>query len=472
MTARPDVSRAPLGVITAQALVAAVAEQGDLAERHYLELKSTLDLSTKRDKEKIAKFILGAANRMPDVATAAFEGYGVMVIGVAPGVISGIAPVEHMEISRVIQRYVGAAGPRWDIVWVPVENSTNQVLLVLVDPPRKGQGPFPCRANGEALADGRIYLRADGETREATSEEVDLLVKRGVAIPSVEVNFEIQLVGEVAAVTVDRTKTVDAYVEIVRESLLASLPGNRPMGVTSPASPGSDMAGLSDVPVALGSLNSMAGALAEPEKRTEEDFLKSIDFWEERFRSAWDNAINKIAASQLQPVIVRIINCSRTFYHDVQVKLHLEGDVFAFDYCDPELADDFSDLDLPCPPRKWGPKQRSLNIPDLRNMAHFYAPYPKSYIPPSISYKNGGSVDLNLDIGELRPLVTFESEGEEIVLIVVDQSRASILGTWELTARDHNDVYTGEISIEIAKSHDLTPVARQILQLDGGDGAD
>ena len=77
-----DISRAPRGVLAAQRLVAAVAEQGDLAERHYLELKSELDLSTKKDKEKIAKFILGAANRMPDVAATAFEGYGVMIIGV------------------------------------------------------------------------------------------------------------------------------------------------------------------------------------------------------------------------------------------------------------------------------------------------------------------------------------------------------------------------------------------------------
>lgn len=48
-----DITRAPRGVLAAQALVAAVAEQGDLAERHYFELKSTL--STKKDKAKIAK---------------------------------------------------------------------------------------------------------------------------------------------------------------------------------------------------------------------------------------------------------------------------------------------------------------------------------------------------------------------------------------------------------------------------------
>lgn len=34
-----------------------------------------------------------------------------MIIGVAQGAITGIPAVEMMEISKVIQRYVGAAGP-------------------------------------------------------------------------------------------------------------------------------------------------------------------------------------------------------------------------------------------------------------------------------------------------------------------------------------------------------------------------
>lgn len=37
-----DLGRAPLGVLAAQELIASVTEKGDLAERHYFELKSTL----------------------------------------------------------------------------------------------------------------------------------------------------------------------------------------------------------------------------------------------------------------------------------------------------------------------------------------------------------------------------------------------------------------------------------------------
>lgn len=460
-----DITRAPRGVLAAQALVAAVAEQGDFAERHYLELKSTLNLSTKRDKEKIAKFILGAANRMPDVAATAFEGYGVMIIGVAQGAVTGIPPVEMMEISKVIQKYVGAAGPRWDIVWVPVEGSTNQVLVIIVDPPKLGQGPFPCRASGDSLKDGRIYIRADGETREANSEELDLLVQRGSVGVQVEVDFAVEVLGEIASVTVDEENTVDEYLSKMRARLIDAMPRPEPRS-TDAASLTGGLAGLSAYRAAIDGLSLVDSALMEPERRTEEEYIESIDRWESRFRAAWKAALSKIASSQLRPAVIRVMNRTTTFFHDVEVNLHLEGDIFAVDYSEPEWADDFSGLELPHPPRKWGPAQRLLGIPNYVNMSQLYTPGAMPYVSPSISYKNGGSVDLNLEVGELRPRGIYESEDEEIVLVVADRSLTSIRGTWELTARDHNDVYTGEIDVAVAGNRDLTAVARQILALE------
>lgn len=95
-----DTSQAPRGVLAAQRLVEGVAEQGDLAERHYLGLKSTLDLSANKGKEKIAKFILGAENRMPETAAPAFVGYAVVLIGVSAGSVFRMSPVEIMDIAQ------------------------------------------------------------------------------------------------------------------------------------------------------------------------------------------------------------------------------------------------------------------------------------------------------------------------------------------------------------------------------------
>jgi len=313
--------------------------------------------------------------------------------------------------------------------------------------------------------DGRIYIRADGETREANSEEVDLLLQRASAAKAVEVDFAVEVIGEIASLTVDGQSTVDEYVNGVRVRLMDALPRPEPTS-TETSSLTAGLAGLSAYRAAMENLSPVVSALMEPERRSEEEYIASIDQWESRFRSAWEAALPKIAASQLRPTIVRITNRTTTFFHDVEVNLHLEGDVFAFDYSEPEWVDDFSDLELPHPPRKWGPTQRSFDVPNYASMGHLFTPASSQYIPPSISYKNGGSVDLSLDVGELRPRGTYESEDEEIVLIVVDRSLTSVHGTWELTARDHNDVYTGEIDVAVAANRDLTAAARQVLGLD------
>ena len=463
-----DTTRAPRGVLAAQALVAAVAEHGDLAERHYLELKSTLNLSGKKDKEKIAKFILGAANRMPDVAASAFEGYGVMMIGVAKDAITGIPPVEMMEISKVIQQYLGAAGPRWDIVWVPIKDSSNQVLVILVDPPQVGQGPFPCRANGESLTDGRVYLRADGETREAKADELLLLIERGVTTKHVEVDFGVEFIGEIAPVTSDESQTVEEYIARVRKSLVAALPSDEPEASVEPSEPQHAVARMPDHQSALGSWAAIAEARMEPEKRTREQYLESIDVWAERFRAAWDVVIEEITASQLEPVVVRIVNRTTTFFHDVEVHIHLEGDVFGLDYIEPESADDLSRFELPRPPRKWGPWQRPLLDLPSHGLGNVFVPGMTPAVPSSIRFKNGGSVDLDLDVGELRPRGAYVSEEDEMVIFVADGAMTSIRGTWELTARDHNEVYAGEIEIPVAPVHDLTEIARSVLRLERG----
>ena len=461
-----DIARAPRGVLAAQTLVGAVAGRGDLAERHYLELKSSLDLSSKKDREKIAKFILGAGNRLPETAAVAFEGYAVLVIGVSQGSVDGIQPVEMMEISRVIQRYVGAAGPHWDIIWVPIEGSRQQVLIILVDPPKAGQGPFPCRANGESLADGRVYVRADGETREAKSDELDLLVQRGAKVPPAEVDFAVEVIGEPAFMEVDPLKTIDKYLDRRRSFLIGEIEGDS--GDVS-AGRGAPVAGLSGASGYVSALSAALGASTVPESRSGRQYRDSISRWEHEFRGAWPKALARLAASSLQPVSIRVVNRTTTFLHDVELRLSLEGDVFAYELISPESADSLSDLELPSPPRKWGPTQRKPDLLGPLMHSGLYVPDMTPYRIPSVSFKNGGSVTMEIRIGDLRPRGVFESEDDELVLLVADSSLTSIRGYWEVTARDHNTVFAGEIDVPIGATVDMTDEVMRILGLAGVD---
>jgi hypothetical protein len=383
-----------------------------------------------------------------------------VLVGVEKGSSPGIPPVEMMEISKIVQNYVGAAGPHWDIVWVPTESATNQVLMILVDPPRAGQGPFPCRANGESLTNGRIYVRADGETREATADELELLVQRAHTEVPAEVDIDVEVLGEVATYSLDDDSTIEAYLDHIRKRLLSALPSNPPPAGSPAALASGQYGAMASVMEAARLANS---PFSEPENRTEAEYRGSIEAWETETRAAWSDAVAAIVGSQFQPATIRVINRTTTFFHDVELSLHLDGDIRAIDYRDPEYVRSPHHLGLPEPPRKWGPRQRGFGMSSQINASGISADVYRAYTPPSISYRNGGSVTLDLTVGDLRPRGVYESEEQEIVLVVEDASIGEIHGTWELTARGHNQVYTGDLVVPVLPVHELTPVAEQIL---------
>src|SRR5690606_24521582 len=96
-------------------LVEALVATDDRAERHFLEVKSEVDLTQTLGAAKVAKFILGAANRPPELAQKAFGGYAAMVIGVAPPETPGVAPIEFGDIEARIAPFLSRSGPRWEL---------------------------------------------------------------------------------------------------------------------------------------------------------------------------------------------------------------------------------------------------------------------------------------------------------------------------------------------------------------------
>lgn len=459
-----DLSRAPLGVKVASALAKAVAASDDRVERHYLEVKSDLNLTQKNDIAKIAKFILGAANRLPSVASSAFEGYGVMVIGVASGDVRGVPPVEVLELDQTISRYIGTSGPRWDVVRVPVPESTNEVLVVVVDPPRDGQDPFPCRKEGEKLFDGRIYVRADGATREAKAEELELLIERGrTQLP--EVNFEVEIVGVVHPVEIDESRTLDAYIATETRRLLDALPGAAPSTDSLYLSGALHQALRMSQP-AHSAMGAASSFMTEPESRTEEEYRNSISQWEDRVRAAWRASLDDLAGYVLDGVSVRVSNAAKVFLHDVEVKVHLAGQVRGIGWR--EGSHQYSDvsLRLPSTPREWGPRARSYSVsPVLAGASRLDSANFSAYRSP-LDWDNSGSIDMTLEVGELRPKQVYNFDDDELVLVLPGDDTQDVRGTWEITARDHNEIYAGELSVAVGDVVDLTDSVRKLLSLD------
>lgn len=71
---------------------------------------------------------------------------------------------------------------------------------------------------------------------------------------------------------------------------------------------------------------------------------------------------------------------------------------------------------------------------------------------------NSGSVDIQVevDVGDLRPEATFVTDDEEAVLVIFREAPASVPGTWRATARDHNDIFTGDCRVDVTEPRNLT----------------
>ncbi|MDV6299166.1 hypothetical protein R3P82_08565 [Dietzia maris] len=472
-----DLTRAPLGEMAAERLVAAVLAHGDLAEDHYLELKGPPDLGSKTAIAKVAKFILGAANRLPDRAAEAFGGYAVMIVGITENGVEGVPPMEKLELSKVIQRYLGAAGPRWDIVRIPLQDTPNQVLIFIVDPPQKGQPPFACRANGEGLQDGRIYYRGDGETREVTADELDLLLARGAANSPAPVDLEVAVKGAVVPLIVDEA-TLNELVEKVRRRLLDALPAPDPKepwetglaaGAASYLSAAMGSTSLSRLRADQLAANRIAGIAAaeDPESRSEDEYRAEIDAWGQRFRRAWADAVELFAAHSLPAIEVAVANNTQTFLHDVEVKIHLDEPVLVVDALGDEDGPGWDDLQLPSPPRKWGPVKRELRFgpaysANLVNPSSFV---PDPYSPSDVEWTASDTVSAEIAVGDLRPKATFQTCDGDVVLLVKGHAPDQLRGTWTATARGYNEVFTGEVELEIADPAYLTGLIREFLDL-------
>jgi len=110
------------------------------------------------------------------------EGCSYLLIGVEPGKLHNIEPVDTADLTKWLRPYVGgAAGPQWDPDYLDVDGAT--VLIITVSAPRPGDPAFPLRKEFSGtiscdrynMPEGTVYVRHPGETRQANAADVDML---------------------------------------------------------------------------------------------------------------------------------------------------------------------------------------------------------------------------------------------------------------------------------------------------------
>ncbi|MBF1650760.1 hypothetical protein [Rothia mucilaginosa] len=161
---------------------------GDKAESQGLEVKSSLEFSTRSERNKsyakITKFILASANRDQKQAMRDYQGYGVMLIGVTQNEVCGLEDIpEQHNFEDATRGYFGSVTPAYRFVSHGFEGK--DILFVIVDPPVNGKEIYICskeyrsqEKGGDQLKDGAIYCRESTQTIEANSIQMRGIIDR------------------------------------------------------------------------------------------------------------------------------------------------------------------------------------------------------------------------------------------------------------------------------------------------------
>ncbi|MFB1295789.1 hypothetical protein ACAG24_009760 [Mycobacterium sp. pW049] len=424
-------------------LIDHVTAVGDLAERHYLELKSDIDPISKDGAAKIAKFILGAANRDPQRASRYLGGHAVMILGVGHHKAAGLPRFESKDLVGSVQLYVGNPGPRWDFHRIHVDRDRD-IVIIFVEPPRQGDPIWPCAREGFGLFNGRIYVRADGETREANHGEVRALVDRACQPPMQETKIDVRLSGYVHRLRLDNSVLED-YVSRTRHRLQkAAPPANKP---TVTRKPWDEFL-----------LNQL-----EPDERTREQYLEEIDGWEEQVRSDWWRYVSNIVAAIASDDASLLQVSSMGWLEEVEVKVQLPATIRPINV----QEDPWEFDDLPLSPRMWGPQPmtplalasttqtlRGFEMPESFNTV---VRYNSLDIRASADYAS-----LTILINQLRPEEPFESR-QRLLLWDMSEGDGTYEVSWSLTAKDHHARFTGSFEMPVADVIDISDAVRDFL---------
>lgn len=447
-----DTSRPPHGERQRRALLAEIQAGGDAVENHYLELKRQLDFTSKEETTKIAKFILGASNRLPATAARHFGGYAVMVIGAVKGGLPGVpAGTEVLAIEQKINRFLHPGGPQWELERMPADTPGREVIFILVDPPQDGDPIYPCRSEYQGdkvepgkekvnLSNGDIYFRAQGQTRKATAPEIDALMTRAgkKSLPTPELTMSL---------------TGDAHhLDLAPEQLNHFIDKQIEKAKTEYLSPSTSWA-AQEGPLFGGVTAQMLLAL-DPSSLSPEAFKRQAIEWEKQIRAEWQENLGRVAGAALQGLVIELGNRQSTFLEAVRFDLVLE-DAYGVNVEDPSDVTAkklFPPVIVKSSSFAYG---MGLLQPDLSRTSPGLSQYP-------LKWKNSGeNLHVTVELDELRPGTPWISEGDDFVVISRHQV-AALSGTWRATVRGHHEAFEGDVSMPVRAEHNIQTLYRQL----------
>lgn len=418
-----DTAVIPLGERALRSILDHVNAVGDEAETTYLEVKSALDLSSKTATAKVAKFLLGAANRRPHEAAKHFRGYAVLVIGAQKDGVLGVPRgSEAHELEDRLRPYLGPQFPAFEFGRIGVDTE-NEVLFVIAQPPQEGQTIFPCHKSfqGEdrrdSLEDGAIYVRGTSNTRPAHSGEVLALVERARGGGKPPIELVVEVLGPICRV--DRVEEILARLRDYQEEQFSNQP-----------EPAEDAFASTSIRLA-GSIFGCSGYLAAKDREV------ALDAWRSGKPQHIAKAREHFLGVGISGAGIRVVSHDR-FVAKPHLIVTFHG-CELLDHVDPDDAE-YKKVVEPVV-RSQDPFRPAIDYPALRLA-------PRGY--PVAWSNRGEDAEVVLTPESFRPNVPWMSDQDDYVLVARDLQADSVEVTWVLTEDGNDAVTTGELRVSTA----------------------
>jgi hypothetical protein len=409
-------------------------------ELDFIEWKGEVDLGAKRWKFEIARQVLGFANRQPEVAARTFGGCAYLLMGVEPGNVCGVVPVDPADLEEVVASCIGPEGPQWDPHYEELDEAT--VLVVTVEPPRAGDSPYRLQreinlpgddGGGVHYLSGETFIRRKGQTRRANARELELLdqrlLARGMGAGLLDVH--VRLLDEPLIIApLDLSDSARRQWLASEERFLLS-----PLQQLEEASP------------------EQKATFIDADERSPDDYRREVERY---LATAGESLLDEIRRRALKRGIgalrLEVANNTEHNFTDVAVDLTLDynGLIAAFD------DDDLPEEDVssfPKRPAMWGRRRRGgLSI--LRSPSIFQglpAPYLSGITSPSRGWvDNSASARIRFAATDLRPMHAY-TLGPVSILVEKSHAGEELVGTWVATAKNVSGVARGELLFPVAE---------------------
>lgn len=444
-----DYSTRLLGDASLEALIHAVAEANPNDEARWLEWKSDLELGTREHLFKIAKGILGLANRTAEQAETWAEGYGYLLVGVEPGRISGLEAIDISKVESKLRSWVGGGlrSPRWTASWVGVDGAT--VLVAEVSPPEPGDPLFPLRQTYEKFREGTVFVRRQASSDPADAEEILHLSERAagrqrlrltVEPASQEKLFALDLTDEVIAelVGAERSTCMRSLSDVREKARHEDEERRKRARVQNPLF-GATLAGLDP---AIGNMypSFTRIGLGPGEDRSQAEYERQVERHILDYQASLaEVSLTRLVETGAAQVCLTVVNPTERHIPAVRVTALIDGPVFVD-------ADD-RETEMPSRPRPFGTSPLSaMDDLILRSTDLSLDLSPPNPAPSTVEVQRKAGVEIRWPPTEIPPLGRVELDPVSLGIFPPPDSDA--LGvTWSATSSGFDGVVTGSIRL-------------------------